>query len=80
MEKDMETNTIIGAIANKPVTSIAVTQGSFLAGVLTYIGVLTPLIGFISVVFGCVVGFYSMRIQYRKWKDMNRKHIKPLHK
>jgi hypothetical protein len=65
------TNTF-AALTNKPLASFAITQSAALATVLAWVGVITPLLGFIAGVFGVVYGYYSMRMAFKKWKDANR--------
>jgi len=72
---DQETN-LFHSITNNAPLSVGITHCAFISGLLTWIGVLTPIIGFISVILGCIVGYYSLRVQYRKWKNINHKDDK----
>jgi hypothetical protein len=76
-----DTNTtLISILANKPWISVAVTQSAFVTSLLTLIGVLTPIVGFIAACIGLIIGYYSLRIQYRKWKELKnpkKHHIHP---
>ena len=67
-----QTTNALTNITNKPMLSFFITQGSFAAGLLTWLQVLTPILGFISVIFGVVVGYFSMRTAYLKWKDASK--------
>lgn len=40
---------------------------SFAASLLSFINVITPIIGFVAACFGLIAGYYSMRCLHRKW-------------
>lgn len=60
-------------LTNSPWKSVGITHCAFITGLLTYLGIITPVLGFVSVIFGCLVGYYSLRVQYSKWKNTKRK-------
>ena len=69
MDDPQNTNLFQSIVNNAPL-SVSITHCAFISGLLTWLGILTPLIGFISVILGCIVGYYSLRVQYRKWKNV----------
>jgi hypothetical protein len=61
---------ITNTLAAKPLVGVGTSIGTGILGtILTWIGVLTPLLGFVSVIFGLMAGYYTWRIQRRKWKN-----------
>lgn len=72
-----QTNIIITNVVDKPVTKFIVTQSAAIATFLSWIGVITPVLGFIAGAFGVVYGYFSVRLAIKKWKDANRKRIHP---
>lgn len=64
-------------MTNKPVATFFIAQ---LAGVATLLGYITTILAFFSCLFGAVIAYFGMVSAYRKYKDYNRKKIKPIHK
>ena len=67
-----QTTNALTNITNKPMLSFFITQGSFAAGLLTWLQVLTPILGFISALFGIIVGAHSIYTLFFKKK---KKHV-----
>ena len=61
----MDTNQLLGAklamAASKPAFGMTASVGSGTAVLLTWLGVLTPIVGFISVCIGLCAAYYSLK-------------------
>jgi len=72
MDDGTNSHNLWQTIINSPTGTIVVTHASAISGVLTYLGIITPILGFISVIIGVSVGFLSFRIQYKKLKALEQ--------
>jgi len=61
------------AIQEKPMFGLTITSGGAISGLLTWIGVLTPIIGFICAVVGLIAGVVTLMIKIKEWRDLNDK-------
>jgi len=52
----------------KPHVGFAVSGLGGLAGLLTFLKVITPLLGFFGALFGAVAGFITLMIKLREWR------------
>ena len=78
-----ETNLFLNAITNKPSLVVLVTQSSFVVSMLAWIGVLTPLLGFIAAIAGAIVGIHSVVKLFKSRKhakELKTSKVKPSHK
>lgn len=55
-------------IAEKPHLGILFSGAGFVSGVLSWLHIITPFIGFFGAAFGMVAGFLSLLIKWREWK------------
>ncbi len=55
-------------ISQKPVFGYLFAAGGFFSGLLTWLQILTPAIGFIGACLGALAGFYTLLIKVREWK------------
>jgi len=60
------------AIQEKPMFGLTITSGGAISGLLTWIGVLTPIIGFICAVVGLIAGVVTLLIKLREWRNLNK--------
>ncbi len=58
-------------IFGKPIVGFIGGYGSFLSAVLTVLGILTPLIGFVGCVFGTLAAYHSWRINRKRDSILN---------
>lgn len=64
-------------IANRPILGVALSGGGAVSAILTWLNILTPIIGFAGACFGLVAGFYTFRIQMYKWRELRKQTAKP---
>lgn len=62
------TNTI-ATIITKPSVGIISAFGGGISSVLTAIGILSPIIGFVATCLGLVIAIFHLKIVYRRWKE-----------
>lgn len=65
-------NILIGLIEAKPSIGFFGTVGGSLAGLLTWIGVITPVLGCIAACLGVVAGIITVMIKLREWRNGKR--------
>jgi membrane protein DedA with SNARE-associated domain len=62
---------LLAVIPDKyPAVGLVVSTGGALTSVLAFTAHISVLIGFVGAVFGCIAGYYTMRCQMRKWRNM----------
>ncbi len=59
-------------IRQYPAVGILASVGGFVTSLSSLTAQVSVFIGFIGAVFGCIAGYYTMRVQCRKWRDRNR--------
>jgi hypothetical protein len=59
---------LLDLISDKPHIGFASAGGGAIAGLLTWLHVVTPLLGGIAALFGAIAGFFTMVVKYREWK------------
>lgn len=57
-----------------PHAGIFASLSGFGASLLTAAKVLSVFFGFAGAVFGCIAGYYTMRVWHKKWRAMNPKN------
>jgi hypothetical protein len=56
-------------IAEKPLIGFGLAGGGAVSGLLTWIGILGPIVGFVGAVIGLIAGIITLRIKLREWRD-----------
>jgi len=59
---------LFNLVYDKPHVGFGLIGGGALAGLLTLLQVLTPIIGFVAAVIGLIAGIYTLKSARRKWK------------
>lgn len=72
MDDGTNSHNLWQTIINSPTQTVLVTHGAAVSGILTYLGIITPILGFISVIIGVSVGCLSFRIQFKKLKALEQ--------
>lgn len=60
---------IEGYFDRNPHVGILASFAGFSTTVVSAMNSLSMVFGFVGALFGCIAGYYTMRCQYRKWKN-----------
>lgn len=56
-------------LAHRPSLGYGLAAAGFASGVLTWVKILTPILGFAGAAFGCAAGFLTLLIKWREYRN-----------
>lgn len=63
---------LVSLIQSKPHLGVITSFSGGVAGLLTFLKIITPIFGFISVLIGCIAGLLTVMVKWREWQRGKR--------